>query len=180
VHASHGSIYLDGEDVTRYKPHQLVKRGISHVPEGRGIFPSLTVRENLRAFAPRGNEDEALDKAATAFPLLGERANGVAGTLSGGQQQMLALVRAWIRNPRLVLVDEPSLGLAPLVVDVVYEFLESVPSSESGLIVVEQYVDKVLKIADEVHVLMHGEIVYSGLAANADREEISRHYLGSV
>jgi branched-chain amino acid transport system ATP-binding protein len=77
-------------------------------------------------------------------------------------------------------VDEPSLGLAPLVVDVVYEFLESVPSSESGLIVVEQYVDKVLKIADEVHVLMHGEIVYSGLAANADREEISRHYLGSV
>src|SRR5439155_9156112 len=121
---SHGRILLDGRDVTRASPSQRVGMGLCHLIEGRGIFPSLTVRENLALFAPKGKEAVAFEEAAGAFPILGERRKQQAGTLSGGEQQMLALARAYVSRPRVVLVDEASLGLAPLIVDSIFPFLE--------------------------------------------------------
>jgi branched-chain amino acid transport system ATP-binding protein len=176
---SAGTVIMDGEDVTTRQPHDLVKRGMCHVPEGRAIFPSLTVRENIRAFATKREELHAVERAFSAFPILGQRASQRAGTLSGGEQQMLALARAWIRDPRLVLIDEPTLGLAPLIVHAVYEFLEKLASGGSAMLIVEQYVDKALALADDVYVLVHGEIVLNGTADNIDRDALAHHYIAT-
>ena len=173
-----GAVLFDGEDVSKLSPYRRSARGLCHVPEGRGIFPSLTVRENVVMYARRGSENNAWDRAVEVFPVLGARRRQIAGTLSGGEQQMLALSRAYVANPRLVLVDEASLGLAPLVVDDIFEFLAKLVEAGSSLLLVEQYVSRALALAETVYLLNQGQIVYAGNSADLDEAQIFALYTG--
>ncbi|HUZ08716.1 MAG TPA: ABC transporter ATP-binding protein [Acidimicrobiales bacterium] len=175
-----GQVLLGGEDVTGMRMYHMARRGVCLIPEGRGIFPSLTLRENLNLFSPKGRArvKETFDKAAASFPILGSRMNQTAGSLSGGEQQMLAIVRAYISNPKLVLVDEASMGLAPLVVDGLFQFLEQVAKDGTSLVIVEQYVTRALALADSVYLLNHGRIAFSGSSDELSGEEIFERYLG--
>jgi len=173
-----GAVLFDGEDVSKLSPYRRSARGLCHVPEGRGIFPSLTVRENVVMYARRGSENNAWDRAVEVFPVLGTRRRQIAGTLSGGEQQMLALSRAYVANPRLVLVDEASLGLAPLVVDDIFEFLAKLAGAGSSLLLVEQYVSRALALAETVYLLNQGQIVYAGNSADLDEAQIFALYTG--
>jgi branched-chain amino acid transport system ATP-binding protein len=173
-----GKILLDGVDVTRMRSSHRVRKGLCHLPEGRGVFPSLSVRENLVLFSPKGHESEAFDEAVGAFPVLGARRKQAAGTLSGGEQQMLSLARAYVSHPRLVLVDEASLGLAPLVVDSIFEFLERMVAEGMALLIVEQYVSRALKLASTVYVLHKGQIAFEGPSADLDEDMIFTLYSG--
>jgi branched-chain amino acid transport system ATP-binding protein len=174
-----GSLLLDDEDVTGAKPHQLVAGGVCHVPEGRGIFGSLTVRENLRMHCQAGNEAEMIDKACVVFPSLGRRINALAGTMSGGEQQMLALARAYIQNPRLALLDEVSMGLAPVVVDEIFAFLDLLAREGASLLLVEQYVARALAVADFVYLLNQGEVRFVGEPTELDGSDIFKEYVGA-
>ena len=174
-----GAVLLDGVDISKLSPHRRVEQGICHIPEGRGIFPSLTVKENVVIYAPRGKERESWERAVDTFPVIGSRRRQIAGTLSGGEQQMLALSRAYVANPRVVLVDEASLGLAPLVVDDIFEFLEKIAREGASLLLVEQYVSRALVLAETVYLLNQGEIVYAGSAADLDEERIFDLYTGA-
>jgi branched-chain amino acid transport system ATP-binding protein len=171
---SAGQVVLDGEDVTGRSPSRRASRGLCHIPEGRGIFPSLTVRENLKLLSRKGEEAAGLERAVSAFPALANRLDQVAGSLSGGEQQMLAISRAYIANPSVVMVDEASMGLAPIVVDALFEFLAGL---EAPLLLVEQYVTRALALADTAYVLNQGRIVASGPAADLDADEIFARYL---
>ncbi len=173
-----GKISMDGEDVTRRHMDQMAVRGLCHIPEGRGIFPSLSVKENLVLFSPKRREGNAVERAASAFPVLGQRLNQTAGSLSGGEQQMLAMARAYLANPRLVLVDEASMGLAPLVVDKIFEFLAAIVTEGTSLLLVEQYVYRALQMAHRVYLLNHGQIVFSGSPAELEGDDIFERYLG--
>ena len=175
-----GEILLDGDDVRKLGPYQRAARGLCHIPEGRGIFPSLSVRENVVLFVDRGDEKDAWARAVDTFPVLGDRRRQIAGTLSGGEQQMLALVRAYGADPRLVLVDEASLGLAPLVVDNIFEFLEKIARQGASLLIVEQYVSRALELAGTVYLLNQGEIVYSGPTEGLSEERIFELYTGGA
>jgi len=172
-----GRVVLDGQDVTRTGPSRRARLGVCHIMEGRSIFPSLSVRENLLLQAPRRmSASEVLDRTNDAFPQLAIRRKRLAGTLSGGEQQMLALMRAFLTAPRVVLVDEASLGLAPVIVDQIFEFLEQIARDGVSLLIVEQYVNRVLAIASTVHLLSQGRIVYSGPSADLDEDEIFALY----
>ncbi len=173
-----GRVELGGEDLTGHRPHAFVRRGACHLPEGRGIFPSLTVRENLRIQARSRDMNEVVAEAAELFPVLGSRLRQTAGSLSGGEQQMLALSRAYLTRPKLVLVDEASLGLAPLVVDRIYDALRQLVDRGLSLVVVEQYVQKALDLASTVYILNRGEIIHVGKADELNSDEIYQRYLG--
>lgn len=173
-----GTMLLDGADATTWPPHRLARAGIGHVPEGRGIFRSLTVRQNLRLQATSVSVADAIERAVDAFPILGERLDQVAGTLSGGQQQMLALARGYVENPRYLLLDEVSMGLAPIVVDEIFEFLRMLASQGTGLLLVEQYVTRALDLADLVFVLNRGEVAFAGEPGELDSAELFEQYLG--
>jgi branched-chain amino acid transport system ATP-binding protein len=175
---SRGTIALFGTDVTKLAPYRRFERGLCHVPEGRGVFRSLTVRENLVMQAKKGHEREAIDRAAATFPVLYERRNQTAGTLSGGEQQMLAMAAAYVRNPSLILVDEASLGLAPVIVDQVFGFLEQVTSEGAALLIVDQFVTRALEMATTAYVLRQGEITYTGAAAELLDSGLFSQYLG--
>lgn len=175
-----GDLFLDGKPVTGAAPHRLTALGVCHVPEGRGIFRSLSVRENLRLQAAKGCEEEAVELAASAFPKLGQRLGQVAGTLSGGEQQMLALVRAYIQRPRVVLLDEVSMGLAPKIVDEIFEFVRLLASEGSSLLLVEQYVARALAIADYAYLLNRGSMVFSGEPSELADVDIFEQYAGST
>ena len=161
-----GRIELDGADLARLRPHQRVERGIALVPEGRQVFPRLSVRENLLlgAFAPhaRRGRDAALDRVCELFPRLRERTRQLAGLLSGGEQQMLAIGRALMSAPRLLMLDEPSLGLAPKVTLAVYEAIAAVAATGLTILLVEQNTETALEIASRGYVLAHGRIVAAG------------------
>jgi branched-chain amino acid transport system ATP-binding protein len=175
-----GRLLVDGADVTGRAPHRLVELGIQHVPEGRGVFPGLTVRENLVVYSEAGLEADSIARAVEAFPRLGERINQPAGTLSGGEQQMLAVARAYIRSPRLILLDEVSMGLAPRVVDEIFVFLERLAHEQgSALLLVEQYVTKALELADYVYVLSRGRIAYAGEPSELADDDLFARYLGA-
>jgi branched-chain amino acid transport system ATP-binding protein len=174
-----GSIRLDGQDVTGQTMHQIARRGVCHVPEGRGIFPSLTVRENLMLFSPKGREAEELERATASFPILGQRLRQTTGSMSGGEQQMLAMVRAYLSDPRLVLVDEASMGLAPLIVDQIFDFLQGIARQGTSLLIVEQYVYRALALADYVYRLNHGTIVFAGTPEEVQQQDIFERYLGA-
>jgi branched-chain amino acid transport system ATP-binding protein len=173
-----GQLLLDGVDVTHRPPHHLATAGICHVPEGRGVFPGLTVRENLLLQAAPGEEDEAMSRAASVFPVLGARLGQLAGTLSGGEQQMLALSRAYVRKPQLVLLDEVSMGLAPKVVDQIFEFLAMLKGEGASLLLVEQYVTRALELADYVYLLNKGEVGFRGEPSELDHAGVFLEYLG--
>jgi branched-chain amino acid transport system ATP-binding protein len=174
-----GVVVLDGQDVTRTRPYARARRGLCHIPEGRGIYPTLTVRENLVLHSRPGQESAALDRATSAFPVLGDKLRQPAAQLSGGQQQMLSLARAWIASPRLVLVDEASMGLAPVVVDQIFEFLGQIAASGTALLIVEQYVNRALALAHAVYVMNKGGVVFSGKPAEIT-DDLFLHYLGTA
>lgn len=173
-----GKVEFRGQDITGSPPHVFVRSGICHLPEGRGIFPSLTVRENLTIQARSREMNDAVAEMTELFPTLGGRLRQTAGSLSGGEQQMLALSRAYLTRPRLVLVDEASLGLAPLMVDRIYEVLHELVDRGMSLVVVEQYVQKALELASTVYILNRGEVVHVGSAREIDSDEIYERYLG--
>jgi len=172
-----GSVRLGGQDVTRLDPNRRVALGLCHIPEGRGVFRSLTVRENLRLQAEPGSESESLDRAVEISPVLGRKLGQTVRTMSGGEQQMLAMVRAYIRNPKLVLVDEASLGLAPRIVDSIFEFLGQLASQGATLIIVDQFVTRTLGLADRVYLLSHGEITFSGTADEMGGRDLFHDYV---
>jgi branched-chain amino acid transport system ATP-binding protein len=176
---SAGAVVLDGRDLTREPVHLRARAGVGHVPEGRGIFRNLTVRENLKLQARSSSESQVIERAVDAFPVLGERLGQVAGTLSGGQQQMLALVRAYVEEPRYLLLDEVSMGLAPVVLDEIFSFLGRLAAQGTGLLLVEQYVTRALALADLVFVLNGGRVVFAGEPAELDSDELFAQYLGA-
>jgi branched-chain amino acid transport system ATP-binding protein len=161
-----GRVWFAGEDVTQLPAFKIARLGMAHVVEGRGVFSSLTVEENLtlafRQRAGRAQLGENLRRAYEAFPILGERRRQVAGTLSGGQQRLLSLAKVLVVPPKVLFADELSLGLAPVIVDAVYEGLEQINRNGSALVVVEQQVNRVLNLATWAVVLEHGEVFYEG------------------
>jgi branched-chain amino acid transport system ATP-binding protein len=164
-----GQVRFDGEDITGMRPFRYARRGIVHAPEGRSVFASLTVEENLvltfRRSRGRGGVAGALDEAYALFPRLGERRRQLGGTLSGGEQRMLSLARAMVERPRLLIADELSLGLAPIIVEEVYRTLERIRDAGTTLLIVEQHVHHALSIADDAIVLAKGEVAYAGPVA---------------
>jgi branched-chain amino acid transport system ATP-binding protein len=177
MRARSGVLRLDGDDVSRCSPAQLANRGVCHVPEGRGIFRSLTVRENIHIQARPGQENDAITRAAAAFPILGKRLGQVAGTLSGGEQQMLALARTYVQQPTVVLLDEVSMGLAPVVVDEIFDFLDRLSGNGASLLLVEQYVTRALAVADYVYVLSRGAVMFQGEPTELQSDDVFRHYI---
>jgi branched-chain amino acid transport system ATP-binding protein len=173
-----GRVEFESENLTGRAPHKFVRSGICHLPEGRGIFPSLSVLENLTIQAGPRKMDEVVAETTELFPALGSRLRQTAGSLSGGEQQMLALSRAYLTQPKLVLVDEASLGLAPLIVDKLYEVLNRLAERGISLVVVEQYVQRALDMAKTVYILSRGEVIHVGNANEIDAEEIYERYLG--
>jgi len=181
VPASGGTIRVAGEDVTRFSAHRIARLGVVHVPEGRAIFSSLTVEENLtvsfgRRVGRRGTAD-ALARAYQAFPVLAERRKQFGGTLSGGQQRILSLAKVLAVPPKLLIVDELSLGLAPVIVDQVYDGLIAIHQEGCALLVVEQQVDRVLAIADRAVLLVKGAVAWEGPARDA-RPTLEAQMLG--
>jgi branched-chain amino acid transport system ATP-binding protein len=174
-----GRVLFDGDDVTGRRPDDLAARGICHVPEGRGVFPNLTVAQNLRLFARPGDEAQAQERAVDAFPRLGERLGQLVGTMSGGEQQMVALARAYVRQPRIVLLDEVSMGLAPKVVDEIFVFLDRLAAEGASLLLVEQFVTKALAIADFVFLLAKGQVNFVGEPSELAGAEIFTRYAGA-
>ncbi|GIU86679.1 MAG: ABC transporter ATP-binding protein [Acidimicrobiia bacterium] len=176
-----GRVVFDGTDITSWPPHRVARLGVAYVPEGRGIFPHLSVIDNLRIMvrraAPRAGRAAALDRAIHLFPVLGERRRQAAGTLSGGEQQMLALARVLAVPPRLLVADEMSLGLAPRMVDLVFDGLARARAEGVAILLVEQYVERALTLADEAVVMRQGVIAWRGPAAQAHRE-VRAGYLG--
>ncbi len=178
-----GQVIFEGQDITKTPAHKIVKLGMAHVPEGRRVFSQLTVYQNLKMGAySRSDKDEiedSLQKVYKRFPRLEERKNQVAGTLSGGEQQMLAMGRALMSNPRIILMDEPSMGLSPILVNEIFDIIQSVSASGTTVLLVEQNAKKALAIADRAYVLETGNIVQEGRAADLmDDESIKKAYLG--
>lgn len=177
----HGSVQLAGEDITGIATHMLVRRGLAHAPEGRRIFPRMTVMENLRMGAVAGDPahfDSDLERVYTLFPRLKERREQRGGTLSGGEQQMLAIGRALMSRPQLLLLDEPSLGLAPLVVKQIFSIIEEVNREGMTVLLVEQNAYHALKLAHRGYVLVNGRITMSGSGAELlANEQIRAAYL---
>jgi branched-chain amino acid transport system ATP-binding protein len=173
-----GSITIRDREMTGVKPFAYTRAGVCHIPEGRGIFPSLSVYENLRIQVGKRKVASVLDDVTELFPALASRMRQTAGSLSGGEQQMVALSRAYVTNPKLVLVDEPSLGLAPIVIDRIYEALARLTARGLSVVVVEQYVQRALNLAQTVYILNHGRIVHRGSADQIDPGEIYQRYLG--
>ena len=183
IHAKRGEILFSGKSLAKLRPQEVVDLGISHVPEGRRLFSTLTVLENLKlgAYPPRARPlfDKSLERAYRLFPVLKERKNQMAGSLSGGEQQMLAIARALMAHPDLLMLDEPSLGLSPLFVRAMFELIFTLNSQEVTILLVEQNIHQALKIAHQAYVLKTGKIAMSGrgeeLLANS---EVQKAYIG--
>jgi branched-chain amino acid transport system ATP-binding protein len=181
--ASGGTMNMEGANLRETPPHRIIETGIAHVPEGRRLFPQLSVENNLRigAYIPaaRAKFDERLAFVYDLFPRLKERRSQLAGTLSGGEQQMCAIGRALMSGPKLVLLDEPSMGLAPVIVSQVFELVRKLRSQGYTVLIVEQNVSQVLKIVDRAYLLEVGRIKASGSAAElAASDEIRKAYMG--
>jgi branched-chain amino acid transport system ATP-binding protein len=178
-----GLITFDGQDVTVTPAHEIVPMGIIQVPEGRRMFARLTVEENLRmgGFTLRGRSDvqEGVDRAFAMFPRLKERRNQVSGTLSGGEQQMLAIGRALMAKPRILLLDEPSMGLAPTLVEQIFDTIQTIHKDGTAILLVEQNAHMALEVADRGYILQTGKIVLADTSANLrGNDEVRRAYLG--
>ena len=183
LQAKSGCVHFENQDITKMPSHRIVQLGISHVPEGRRMFANLTVYENLRmgAYTRKDKKEieESLARVYERFPRLKERTRQLAGTLSGGEQQMLAMGRALMSNPRLLLLDEPSMGLSPLLVSEIFDIIESISKQGVTILLVEQNAKKALSIADRGYVLETGNIVMEDSAqALLNNEDIKKAYLG--
>ncbi|RHW23985.1 ABC transporter ATP-binding protein [Nocardioides immobilis] len=174
-----GRIFRGDEDITAARIHRRSARGLCHIPDGHGIFPSLTVKENLVLSSPKGQERASIEKATSAFPALGQRLGQTAGSMSGGQQQMLAVVRSYLKSPDLILIDEVSMGLAPVVVDEIFAFISDLSAQGTSMLLVEQYVARVLAIASHVYMLNQGSITLSCSAEELRRSDLFDHYLST-
>ena len=193
---SAGRILVDGVDATNWPPHRLSELGVCHVPEGRGIFRAMSVKDNIRLFerhtpplpgghppaSPRevkdGFDGDPVSAVAEAFPRLGERLAQRAGTMSGGEQQMLALARAYVAGAKTVLLDEVSMGLAPKIIDEIFEYLHRLAARGAALLLVEQYVARALELADFVYILNKGRVQFVGESDELGEEQILASYLG--
>jgi len=178
-----GNVQLEGEDLTKVAPHHIVERGVVQVPEGRRTFARLTVEENLRmggfTVAAEADVRAGIDRAYEMFPRLKERRGQVAGTLSGGEQQMLAMGRALMARPKVLLLDEPSMGLAPTLVEFIFDTIRSIHGQGTSILLVEQNALMALNVAHRGYVLQTGQIILADTAANlAANEEVRRAYLG--
>ena len=178
-----GTVSFDGEDITSIKAHKLVGMGMAQVPEGRRIFGELTVFDNLKlgyySKSDKAEFDRKLEEVYASFPILKERSGQIAGTLSGGEQQMLAMSRALMSSPKLLLLDEPSMGLSPLYVNTIFEMIAKVNSLGTTVLLVEQNAKKALSIADRAYVLEIGRIVKTGSGKELlNDEDIRKAYLG--
>lgn len=183
IQAKKGSIVFDGKELTKTPPHKIVSMGMAHVPEGRRIFQQLSVLENLKlgAYTRKDKSEIAstLKMVYERFPRLEERKNQVAGTLSGGEQQMLAMGRALMSKPRIILMDEPSMGLSPLLVSEIFDIIKVINESGTTVLLVEQNAKKALSIADRAYVLETGKITLSGDAKELINDEsVKKAYLG--
>ena len=184
IPAKHGSVVYDGHDITKMPCHEIVRLGMAQVPEGRRVFQELSVQENLLMGAytqkDKGQIKRDIEEIYEQyFPRLGERRNQIAGTLSGGEQQMLAMGRAMMCHPRLLMLDEPSMGLSPLLVDFVFDMIKSFNKNGTTILLVEQNAGKSLAISDRAYVLENGRIALSGTGAELmQSEEIQKAYLG--
>ena len=181
MHPKSGSIEFLGKDITHTVAHKLVSLGLAHVPEGRHIFLQMTVQENLEmgAFTRKGDLSEALDNVFQHFPRLKERRKQIGGTLSGGEQQMLAMGRAMMISPKLLMLDEPSMGLAPILVEQIFDIIRELRKAGTTILLVEQNAGMALDIADRAYVLETGKITFSGTGAElAESELVKKAYLG--
>jgi branched-chain amino acid transport system ATP-binding protein len=180
VPAAGGTVTFEGKDITRRAAHRVRRDGIVYLPEGRGIFPALTVTENIRMAAdllPRGQRRRAIDEALEVFPNLAARRGIKSGLLSGGEQQMLSLSRGLITGPKLIIADEMSLGLAPKLVDMLFDALGRLKAAGVTMIIIEQFVHRALKFADQCVVLSRGQVAWQG-APDAAGQEVLARYLG--
>jgi branched-chain amino acid transport system ATP-binding protein len=181
VPSASGSVEFDGADITGKLAHQIRRAGLSYIPEGRGIFPGLSVIENLRmavAQERRAERGVAIERAIDMFPILGERRHQRAGSLSGGEQQMLALGRVLAVPPKLIIADEMSLGLAPIVTESVFQSLDAARQQGITIVLIEQFVHRALSLADRCVILGRGAVTWSGAAADAG-PEVLESYLGA-
>lgn len=183
IHPKSGTVTYDGKNITGMPAYKIVKMGMTQVPEGRRIFAELTVYENLLMGAyiesDKAKIKRDIDEIYTIFPRLGERKSQVAGTLSGGEQQMLAMGRAMMSHPRLLMLDEPSMGLSPLLVDQVFDIIKHFHQIGTTILLVEQNASKSLSISDRAYVLENGAIAYSGTGKElAESDDIKKAYLG--
>jgi branched-chain amino acid transport system ATP-binding protein len=177
LHTSAGTVLVKGADVGSRSPEQRNRAGVCLIPEGRGIFRSLTVRENLSLFRPAWAPDNGIDRIVELFPVLGSRIDQVAGTMSGGEQQMLALSRAFLAQPAVVLVDEVSMGLAPKMVDQIFDVLVALAGEGISVLIVEQYARRALELADHAYVLSRGEVVLAGSTRDISYADVAATYL---
>lgn len=179
IRAARGKVLLDGQDVTRWAAYRFARAGVAHATEGRSVFASLTVEENLLLCCAEGDGrhdgHDRIERAYQLFPHLAERRRQLAGTLSGGEQRMLSLARVLALQPRVLIADELSLGLAPVIVNEVYATLRRIRAEGTALLIIEQQVDHALAVADEAMVLDRGEVTYRGPATNIDA--INEHLL---
>ena len=183
IHPRHGKVTLKGQDISHMEPHQIVKAGVGHVPEGRGIFPKLTVKENLEIGAfvvdDQLEVERRIEYAFELFPRLKERFNQKGGTLSGGEQQMLATARGLMLNPHILMLDEPSMGLSPVLVELIFDIIKQMNQRGTTILLVEQNALMALSIAHRGYVLQTGQIVLSDTAANLKQNEmVKKAYLG--
>ena len=178
-----GSVTFEGTDITKIPPHKIVSMGMAHVPEGRRVFAHLTVLQNLKMGAytrkDKAEMKETLEMVYERFPRLKERENQMAGTLSGGEQQMLAMGRALMSHPKIILMDEPSMGLSPIYVNEIFEIIQEVSKTGTTVLLVEQNAKKALSIADRAYVLETGNIALEGQASDLlNNDDIKKAYLG--
>ena len=181
MHPRSGSVTFMDKNISHTEAHKLVHQGLAHVPEGRRIFLQMTVQENLEmgAFTQKEVSKEELDKVFQLFPRLQERRKQIAGTLSGGEQQMLAMSRALMSKPKLMMLDEPSMGLAPILVDQIFSIIKDLHAAGTTILLVEQNASKALEIADRAYVLETGTITLSGTGEELSRsDEVRKAYLG--
>jgi branched-chain amino acid transport system ATP-binding protein len=183
VRLTSGNISFLEQDITALPPYRIAELGIAHVPEGRQVFPELTVKENLEigAYIPsaKANRSRSLDLVFNIFPVLAERRKQLAGTMSGGEQQMLAVGRGLMLQPRLLMLDEPSLGLAPVVADVTFEKIQEIHAMGMAILLVEQNVGRALALVQRAYVLESGEVIMHGTSAElANNKDVQAAYLG--
>jgi branched-chain amino acid transport system ATP-binding protein len=183
LHSRKGSIHLDGTQIAHIPPYEIVRKGIAHIPEGRRLFPNMTVLETLviGAFIPSAwkHRSEALEQVLSLFPILRERKNQMAGTLSGGEQQMLAIGRGLMSHPKILMLDEPSLGLAPIIVDKIFKIIQDINGHGVSILLIEQNANMALQVANRGYVLETGRITHTDLAQELLRDDhVKKAYLG--